>query len=61
MLPAAWVAELHRAAERCNVSQVLHLIEEIPRHHTALADDLMALVDTFRFDEILRVTQRVDE
>ncbi len=58
-LPAAWVTELHQAAERCNISLLLNLIAQLEEHQPHLAAHLLELVERFRFDTITAMTATI--
>jgi hypothetical protein len=58
-LPAAWVSELHQAAERCNISLLLNLIAQIEEHQPRLSAYLLELVERFRFDTITAMTATI--
>jgi signal transduction histidine kinase/FixJ family two-component response regulator len=59
MLPPEWVASLDYAARIGDGRTTLALIEEIRGNHALLAEELAALVDQFRFDQIKAVTELV--
>jgi CheY-like chemotaxis protein len=52
-----WRVQLYRAAEACNDEEILSLIEQIPGEHRALKLALADLVDNFRFDVILDLSE----
>jgi signal transduction histidine kinase/DNA-binding NarL/FixJ family response regulator/HAMP domain-containing protein len=56
-LPAGTVAELHQAAAQADAELALDLIEQMRSEHRALADALKSLVDNFRFDTLMDLTQ----
>jgi PAS domain S-box-containing protein len=56
-LPAARVTELHQAAAQADADLVLDLIEQVRAGHESLADALMGLVQNYRFDTIMALTQ----
>jgi hypothetical protein len=56
-MPPKWSAQLHRAAEGCQDEEVLKLLEQIPEPHAALKLALIDLVDNFRLDVIINLTQ----
>jgi CheY-like chemotaxis protein len=56
-LPAGTVAELHQAAAQADSELALDLIEQIRSEHRTLADALRGLVDNFRFDTLMDLTQ----
>lgn len=57
VMPADWVVELHRAALCVDDNRILQLIEEIPETEANLANALTDLVDNFRIDIIIDLTQ----
>ena len=57
-LPADWVTDLHHAATRGKAKQILELIDQIQPDHVVLAKALAALVDEFRFDKIVALTEQ---
>jgi hypothetical protein len=56
-MPPDWVEELHQAAMRVHAKQILELITQIPQTNAPLADSLTHLVNNFRFEEIIALTQ----
>jgi signal transduction histidine kinase/CheY-like chemotaxis protein len=52
-----WVAQLYQAALRTDEKQIFSLIEQIPEEHTNLATSLIDLVENFRIDKIIDLTQ----
>jgi len=52
-----WVVELHRAALCVDDNRILELIKEIPETEANLANALTDLVDNFRIDIIIDLTQ----
>ena len=57
VMPLEWVAQLNRAALALNHLQVMALIEQIPKINKNLADSLTNLVDNFRLDIIIDLTE----
>jgi two-component system sensor histidine kinase/response regulator len=57
VMPTDWVIELHRAALCVDDNRILELIEEIPETEANLANTLTDLVDNFRIDIIIDLTQ----
>jgi two-component system sensor histidine kinase/response regulator len=57
VMPADWVVELHRAALCVDDNRILELIEQIPETKANLAKALRDLVDNFRIDIIIDLTQ----
>jgi len=56
-MPAEWIERLHQAAIEIDDQQVLALVEEIPNAETHLIDSLVDLVNSFRCDLIIELTQ----
>ncbi|MEG4074762.1 PAS domain S-box protein [Microcoleus sp. Pol14C2] len=61
VMPTDWVVELHRAALCVDDNRILELIEEIPETEANLANALTDLVDNFRIDIIIDLTQLYDD
>ncbi|MEG5046938.1 response regulator [Microcoleus sp. B4-C1] len=57
VMPTDWVVELHRAALCVDDNRILDLIKEIPETEANLANALTDLVDNFRIDIIIDLTQ----
>lgn len=57
VMSSEWLAQLYQEARNCNEEEVLALIEQIPESHTALRLALAELVNNFRFDSIIELTQ----
>ncbi|MEG4225009.1 PAS domain S-box protein [Microcoleus sp. N9_B2] len=57
VMPTDWVVELHRAALCVDDNRILELIEQIPETEANLANALTDLVDNFRIDIIIDLTQ----
>jgi PAS domain S-box-containing protein len=57
VMPTDWVVELHRAALCVDDNRILELIEQIPETKANLAKALTDLVDNFRIDIIIDLTQ----
>ncbi|WP_172188784.1 response regulator [Microcoleus asticus] len=57
VMPTDWVVELHRAALCVDDNRILELIEQIPETEANLANTLTDLVDNFRIDIIIDLTQ----
>jgi hypothetical protein len=58
-MPPEWLAQLHRAAESCQDEEILVLAEQIPEPYGALKLALVNLVENFRLDIILELTQAI--
>ncbi len=58
-MPKDWIEQLHQSAEACWEEELIALIEQIPDTQVALKSALAGLVDNFRFDIIIDLTQRI--
>ena len=56
-MPADWVVDLYGAALCVDDNRILELIEQIPEIEANLANALRDLVDNFRIDIIIDLTQ----
>jgi CheY-like chemotaxis protein len=56
-IPGEWLTELNRAASRLDSDMVLDLVERIRDRDQLLADHLIDLVNSFRFDLILEMAR----
>jgi CheY-like chemotaxis protein len=61
VMPAEWLAQLQQAATRVDAREVLKLITQIPQEEVQLANGLTDLVNNYRFDQIIALTQLADE
>jgi PAS domain S-box-containing protein len=52
-----WVQQLRQAAIRVNAKRLLYLIQQVPPQYHDLAQYLTELVEHFRFEDILKVTE----
>lgn len=59
VMPIAWIEELHQAVLCVNDDIILELVEQIPDTETALANSLIDLVNNFRLDLILELTETI--
>ncbi|NEP14114.1 MAG: response regulator [Symploca sp. SIO2C1] len=57
----AWLTRLDQAATQVNEDLIIELIEEIPDTQSSLAEALRDLVDDFRLDIILYLTQLISD
>ncbi|HEY9783693.1 MAG TPA: ATP-binding protein [Leptolyngbyaceae cyanobacterium] len=57
VMPPEWVAQLHQAALCTDEKLIFDLIEQIPKDYTPLATALADLVNNFRIDKIIDLTQ----
>ncbi|HBE19103.1 MAG TPA: hybrid sensor histidine kinase/response regulator [Cyanobacteria bacterium UBA11149] len=58
-MPLTWVEELYQAANEVNEDLVWQLIEQLSDRNQNLAEALMDLLNDFRLDIIVRITQAV--
>lgn len=56
VMPGTWIEQLHQSAAQCSDRQIQPLIETIPPEYSTLAQALKRLVEEFRFDVILELT-----
>jgi PAS domain S-box-containing protein len=56
-MPESWREQIYQAAIQVDSEQILQLIEQIPTEYTNLALALSDLVDRYRFDRIVVLTQ----
>ncbi|HEY9666183.1 MAG TPA: CHASE2 domain-containing protein [Coleofasciculaceae cyanobacterium] len=57
VMPKEWLAQLYLAAAVCHEEEVSLLLEQIPPSHVSLKLALADLVNNYRFDVILNLTQ----
>jgi PAS domain S-box-containing protein len=57
VMPDAWIAQLNRAARSANETLIAELLAEIPVPHTELKLAIEQLVQNFRLDQLIRLTQ----
>lgn len=60
-MPLSWVQQLNHAANEVNEELVFQLIEEISEDFVNLATALKDLLEDFRLDRIIRITQSIIE
>ncbi len=56
-LPAQWLEDVHQAAQRGDMDTMLGLLAHIEADHAPLAKALKALIQDFRFGDIIALTQ----
>ncbi|MBO1350636.1 MAG: response regulator [Hormoscilla sp. GUM202] len=59
IMPADWIADLHKAAVSGRDGRMLQLIKQIPESHAFLAKALAEKVDNFEFDRIVALTEQI--
>ncbi len=57
VMPQKWISQLHQAALAMDEDLITELIEELPADQKTLAENLTSLVDNFRLDLILNLTE----
>lgn len=57
LMPCEWVAQLHQAALSIDDQLIMELLEQIPETQATLKRGLTDLVDNFRMDKIIELTQ----
>ncbi|MFB2877998.1 response regulator [Floridanema aerugineum] len=55
-VPQNWIVQLHQAANELNEELIFQLIEQLPVESATLADALRDLLNDFRLDIIVRIT-----
>ncbi|MBW4638501.1 MAG: response regulator [Gloeocapsa sp. UFS-A4-WI-NPMV-4B04] len=58
VMSAGWVAQLHQAALCTDEKQISSLLKQIPESNASLANALADLVNSFRIDKIIDLTQQ---
>ncbi|ARV57841.1 hybrid sensor histidine kinase/response regulator [Nostocales cyanobacterium HT-58-2] len=61
VMPTEWVTQLHQAALCTDERLIFSLLEQIPEESTPLANALADLVNNFRIDKIIDLTQSHSE
>ena len=56
-MPKDWLEQLYKAAQACSDLLIWELIDYIPPENKILADTLKELVNNFRYDYILELTE----
>ncbi len=56
-MPALWLEQLHTAATCVDAEQIVELIHQIPPEYAALTVALTELVNHYRFDQIVALSQ----
>ncbi|MDY6806113.1 MAG: PAS domain S-box protein [Cyanobacteriota bacterium] len=59
VMPAEWISRTHQAAKALDEGAILELIEEIKPEHSSVASSLTDLVDNFRLDVIVDLTEPI--
>lgn len=57
VMPADWLAQVHRAAVEVDAEKLYQLIDQIPPEHAQLAEALSRFTRQFCFDELIALTQ----
>ncbi len=58
-LPESWKSELHTAAAQADADRIMELIEQVKFQYPDLTNTLVTLVNNFRFDILMEITQKV--
>ena len=61
IMPTQWRTDLHQAASQVDNQEIFKLLEEIPAEHESIARDLRTLVEQFRCDKIIDLTESVKQ
>ncbi len=56
-MPPQWVAQMHQAALCTDEKLIFTLLEQIPQSNASLANALADLVNNFRIDKVIDLTQ----
>lgn len=59
IMPDEWVAQLAQAAMEAHGKHIFQLIKQIPEQNVSLVSNLTELVNNFRFDKIIDLTQKL--
>ncbi|WP_017296986.1 PAS domain S-box protein [Nodosilinea nodulosa] len=57
VMPPEWIGALHQAALHCDSHDTAQLIQQIPAEHGALTTSLNRLLDGYKFEVIMQLTQ----
>ena len=57
-MPPEWVAQLRQAATRVDSQEIYRLLEEIPSEQAKISSYISQLVENFRFEEIVNLTNQ---
>lgn len=57
VMPAAWIAQLNRAARSANERVIAQLVQEIPDAHAELKTAILQLVENFQLQQLIHLTQ----
>jgi signal transduction histidine kinase/FixJ family two-component response regulator len=60
-LPAQWLSDLHQAAQRADMDSMLNLLTAIETDYAPLAQELQTLIQDFRLDEIIALTDTEEQ
>lgn len=56
-MPNQWIAQLNRAALIANDQAIFQILEELPESQIALKEAIIQLVNAFRLDQLIQLTQ----
>ena len=57
-LPTEWTTQFHEAANRADAEEMLTLLSQIEADHAQVAQELSDMVNNFRLEELIALTQR---
>ena len=57
VMPDEWITELHEAAIQVDADLITHLILQIPKDNSALAQSLTELLKQYEYDRIMELTE----
>ena len=57
VMPVSWLIQLHQAALYADDELIRQLIEQIPVEHCSLRQDLQGLIDNFRLEQLIDLTE----
>jgi CheY-like chemotaxis protein len=60
-LPAQWLSDLHQAAQRADMESMLSLLTVIETDYAPLAQELQTLIQDFRLDKIIALTDTEEQ
>ena len=58
IMPVDWIVELHNLAKKLDGEAIFQLIKQVPSQDCVLVQSILDLVDNFRFDLIMSVTEQ---
>ena len=58
IMPVDWIVELHNLAKKLDGESIFQLIKQTPSKYAVLVKSILDLVDNFRFDLIVNITEQ---